>query len=120
MGDGRPAVGDAGDSEPIGRGWGWGWRLVLFVALLLLATLVLQGAAAVVDPAALRELTVWGAGAACGAAFLVTWVMMSAVESRPPASLGLVLNARAVRDGAAGFILHHVPVFTGFRWLREG
>ncbi len=105
MGDGQRAVGDRGDSEPIGRGWGWGWRLVLFVTLLLLATLTLQGAVAVVDPAALRELTVWGAGAACGAALLVTWVMMSAVESRPPASLGLVLNARAVRDGAAGFIL---------------
>ena len=78
--------------------------MALYVTLLLLAILILQGAVAAADPAALRELTVWGAGAACGAALLVTWVMMSGVESRPPASLGLVLNARAARDGAAGFV----------------
>ena len=104
---GRGTVGgqlEEADREPPGRGWGWGWRLVLYVTLLLLAILILQGAVAVVDPAALRELTVWGAGAACGAALLATWVMMSAVESRPPASLGLVLSARAARDGSTGFL----------------
>jgi membrane protease YdiL (CAAX protease family) len=78
--------------------------LVLYVTLLILAILILQGAVAVVDPAALRELTVWGAAAACAAAWLASWVMMSSVESRPPASLGLVVNARAARDGAAGFV----------------
>jgi membrane protease YdiL (CAAX protease family) len=78
--------------------------LVLYVALLMLAILILQGAVAVVDPAALRELPVWGAGAACASAVLVSRVMMSGVESRPPAALGLLLNARAARDGAAGFV----------------
>lgn len=78
--------------------------MVLYVTLLLLAILILQGAVAAVDPAALRELTVWGAGAACAAALLATWVMMSAVESRPPASVGLVVSARAARDGATGFL----------------
>ena len=78
--------------------------MALYVTLLMLAMLILQGAVAVVNPAALRELTVWGAAAACGAALLVSWVMMSGVESRPPASLGLVLNARAARDGATGFV----------------
>jgi membrane protease YdiL (CAAX protease family) len=36
--------------------------------------------------------------------------MMSAVESRPPASLGLVVNARAAQDGARGFVLGFVLV----------
>jgi len=105
-GDGAGGVlPEASDSESVGRGWAWGWRLVFYVVLLLLLVLVLQGAVALMYPASIGELTVWGAGAACGAALLATWVMMSAVESRPPASIGLALSSRAARDSAAGFIL---------------
>ncbi|MBT8463012.1 MAG: CPBP family intramembrane metalloprotease, partial [Gemmatimonadetes bacterium] len=94
------------------------------MSLLLLLTLTLQAGVVVVYPSSLGRLTVWGAGAACVAALLASWVMMSAVESRPPASLGLVVSSRALRDGARGFVLGFVlvagvlAVMAGAGWLR--
>lgn len=110
MGGAVPGQPKAGDSQPPGRGWAWGWKVAAYATLLLVLTLFLQVGVALADPSSIGQLTVPGAGAACAGALLATWVMMSAVESRPPASLGLVLNSRAARDGARGFVLGFVLI----------
>lgn len=84
------------------RSWATAWRLAAYSALLLVLLFVLQGGVALVDPETIGALTVWSAGAACVAALVATWVMMSGVESRPPASVGLALSLRALRDFASG------------------
>jgi hypothetical protein len=83
----------------------WGWRLVAYGLLLLLLTALLQGGVVLASPASAGRMTTLGAVAACTAALLATWVMMSAVESRPPASLGLILGSPLARDGARGLAI---------------
>ena len=82
--------------------WAVGWRLTAYVALLVAALLLLLGGAVALDPDTLGHLTLAGSAAACLAAWIANWVMMSTVESRPPAALGLPLSARGARDLARG------------------
>jgi membrane protease YdiL (CAAX protease family) len=107
----RTATPQSGQGEEqSGRGWAWGWRLAAFAALLLLLTLLLQTGVVLLDPSAVGRLTAGAAAAACAAALIATWVMMSAVESRPPAALGLALSARAAGDLARGVVFGAVLI----------
>jgi membrane protease YdiL (CAAX protease family) len=102
---GRRAVvdGDTARREGTGRdGPRWGWRLAAYGFLLVLLTLLLQAAVALAFPATLERLTLSGAAAACAAALVATWVMMSGVESRSPVALGLALSPRMAVDLARG------------------
>ncbi len=83
----------------------WGRRLAAYVVLLVSGVFALQVVVAFFDPESIGELTVAGAGAACVAAVLATWVMMSGVESRSPAALGLALTLRGARDFAQGAMI---------------
>lgn len=102
---GRRAVvdGDTARREGTGRdGPRWGRRLAAYGFLLVLLTLLLQAAVAVLVPATLERLTLSGAAAACAAALAATWVMMSGVESRSPVALGLALSPRMAVDLVRG------------------
>ena len=88
-----------------GGGPPWVWRLVAYGFLLVLLTLLLQAAVALAFPATLERLTLGGASAACAAALVATWVMMSGVESRSPVALGLALSPRMVLDLARGLAI---------------
>lgn len=92
------------DARPVGcRGqWAWVWRLAAYASLLFLALLTFQALLGALDPASIGEFTLWGVGASVAAAIVAGWVMMSRVESRPPAALGLVVNRRAARDFSLG------------------
>jgi len=90
--------------------WAVLWRLVAFSVLLLGLLLLLQGALAFVDPGSIGVMKVETAGAACVAAAIASWVMMSGVESRSPACLGLALTPRAVQDFARGLVVGFVLV----------
>lgn len=79
--------------------------MALYIVLLLVLVLVLLTTLALVYPASVGELTVLSAGAACAAALLASWVMMSGVESRPPASLGFLWSIRGAQDSVRGFLL---------------
>lgn len=81
------------------------WRLVAYTALLLLLTALLQGGVVLASPASAGRLTTWAAAAACVAALLATWVMMSGVESRTPAALGLVFGSPLIREGLRGLAI---------------
>lgn len=106
----EPGQGEGG-GELTGHRWRWGWRIALYAALLVILTLTLQAVAVLLDPSSLGTLTLAAAGAACAGALLASWVMMSAVESRPPASLGLAISPRAVRDWIGGSVLGFALVF---------
>jgi len=101
-GDGRRRLGSV--AGPVGwrEQWAWVWRLAAYATLLFLALLTFQTLLVALDPASIGELTLWGVGAAVAAALVAGWVMMSKVESRPPAALGLVVNRRAARDFSLG------------------
>lgn len=84
----------------------WGWRLAGYVALLLLLTVSLQLVVILtsgVDAASPLDIRI--VGAAVIAALAASWVMMSRVESRPPAALGLVPGRRALGDFARGCVV---------------
>lgn len=81
----------------------WGWRVLLFVSVVLAITAVagriailLIGRPVDESGAILRGLFV-----ALPGAFVASWVMMSAVESRPLAAIGLV-PANFVADTVSG------------------
>lgn len=78
------------------------WRLAAYAVSLFGLTLVLQAGVALVIPSSVGRLTMWGAAAACLAALVVTWVMMSVVESRTPAAVGLAFGPRLPVDVARG------------------
>jgi membrane protease YdiL (CAAX protease family) len=102
---GRRADVDVESAWRVGKrrdGAPWVWRLVAYGVLLFLLALLLQGAVALAFPATLGRLTLLGAAAACVAALLATWVMMSGVESRSPVALGLVVSRRSAGDLAHG------------------
>ena len=101
-GDGWRRLGSV--AGPVGwrEQWTWIWRLAAYATLLVLALLTFQALLVALDPASIGELTLWGVGAAVAAALVAGWVMMSRVESRPPAALGLVVNRRAARDFSLG------------------
>jgi len=84
----------------------WGWRVLLFVSVVLgcsavagRITILLIGRPVDESGAVLRGLFVMLPGA-----LVASWVMMSAVESRPLAALGLV-PADFVADAARGLVV---------------
>lgn len=80
----------------------WGWRLLAYFALLVTFTVLLQVVVLRTGLAEPGELDVWTAGSAAVGALLASWVMMSKVESRAPAALGLLPGRRAAQDFALG------------------
>ncbi len=103
-GDGA-AVGAPDGRSPAwaGRWWAVGWRLAAYVVLLLLLMVTMLFAVVVFRLGEVGESTIWGVGSACVATLLTAWVMMSGVESRTPASLGIAATPRGARDFAWGF-----------------
>ncbi len=88
---------------PPSPGLRWGWRLLLFLSLLLALTAVAGRAVRWLagPPAGAGGAALHGLAAALPAALVASWVMMSCVESRPLAALGLAPR-RALRQLAAG------------------
>jgi membrane protease YdiL (CAAX protease family) len=83
------------------------------VTLLVLFTLSAQAAVVVVAGVEVVEsLSMWAVGATAIAALAVSWVMMSRVESRPPAALGLVPARRGLIDFGRGAVVGLVLVGT--------
>jgi membrane protease YdiL (CAAX protease family) len=89
-------------SGPDGR-MRWGWRIVLFVSLLLASAAIIGPIAAKVAgrPTTDAAWIVRGLAVSLPAALIASWVMMSIVESRSLAALGLV-PARFVPDTLLG------------------
>lgn len=85
-GGGRDAAGAA--PSP---GLRWGWRLLLFLSLLFGLTAVFGRAVGWLAgaPTGSGDAAVRGLGVALPAALVASWVMMSCVESKPLAALGL-------------------------------
>jgi uncharacterized protein len=84
----------------------WGWRLVLFLSLSFALTAVLGWVAGWVfgPPSTQGGAAVRGLAAGLPAALLASWVMMSCVESRPLAALGLCARS-AARELARGVLV---------------
>ncbi len=89
-------------SGPDGR-MRWGWRVVLFVSLLFALAAVIGPLAAKVAgrPASDAGWIARGLAVSVPAALIASWVMMSVVESRSLAALGLI-PARLVPDSLLG------------------
>jgi len=88
---------------PPSAGLRWGWRLLLFLSLLFGLTAIFGRAVHWLSgpPAGQGGAALHGLAAALPAATVASWVMMSCVESRPLAALGLSPR-RAPRELAAG------------------
>ena len=89
----------------------WPWRVVLFLSLLSALAAVLGSAARLLvgPPETDADLLLRSIGVAIPAALGASWVMMSVVESRSLAALGL-LRARFIPDTALGLLIGTVLI----------
>jgi hypothetical protein len=119
-GGGNPAATGAPSA-----GFRWGWRLLLFLSLLFALTAVVGRAVSWLagPPSGIGDAALFGLASALPAAVVATWVMMSCVESRPLASLGLRPRhapGRLVAGAGIGAVLIGVllALFAVAGWAR--